>query len=57
MRRGTYNTKTGKIWLNLQLSKKMPECLEHVILYELVHLVEKSHNDRFASLLEKYIPT
>jgi predicted metal-dependent hydrolase len=53
---GTCNTKTGKIWLNLQLAKKTPECLEYVILHELVHLVEKTHNQRFVSLMDKYMP-
>lgn len=53
---GTCNTKTGKIWLNLQLAKKTPECLEYVILHELLHLVERKHNDRFISLMDKYMP-
>lgn len=53
---GTCNTKTGKIWLNLQLAKKTPECLEYVILHELVHFVEKNHNERFVSLIDKYMP-
>ena len=53
---GTCNIKTGKIWLNLQLAKKTPECLEYVILHELVHLVEKTHNERFVSLMDKYMP-
>lgn len=53
---GTCNTRTGKIWLNLQLAKKTPECLEYVILHELIHLVEKRHNERFASLMDKYMP-
>jgi len=53
---GTCNTKTGKIWLNLQLAKKTPECLEYVILHELVHLVEKNHNERFVSLMDKFMP-
>jgi predicted metal-dependent hydrolase len=53
---GTCNKKTGKIWLNLQLAKKTPQCLEYVILHELVHLVEKNHNERFISLMDKYMP-
>jgi predicted metal-dependent hydrolase len=53
---GTCNIKKRKIWLNLQLAKKTPECLEYVILHELVHLVEKNHNDRFISLMDKYLP-
>ena len=53
---GTCNAKTGKIWLNLQLAKKTPECLEYIILHELTHLVEKNHNERFVSLMDKYMP-
>jgi predicted metal-dependent hydrolase len=53
---GTCNTNTGKIWLNLQLAKKTPECLEYVILHELAHLVEKSHNERFVFLMDKNMP-
>jgi predicted metal-dependent hydrolase len=53
---GTCNTKTGKIWLNLQLAKKTPDCLEYIILHELLHLVEKKHNERFILLMDKYMP-
>lgn len=53
---GTCNIKTGKIWLNLQLTKKTPECLEYIILHELVHLIEKNHNERFVSLMDSYMP-
>ncbi len=53
---GTCNKKIGKIWLNLQLAKKTPECLEYVILHELVHLIEKNHTERFISLMDKYMP-
>ena len=53
---GTCNPKTGKLWLNLQLAKKTPECLEYVILHELIHLTEKNHSERFVSLMDKYMP-
>jgi len=53
---GTCNTKTRKIWLNLRLAKKTPECLEYIILHELVHLVEKKHDEKFAALMERYMP-
>lgn len=53
---GTCNTKTQKIWVNLQLAKKTTECLGYIILHELVHLVEKKHNERFVSLMDKYMP-
>lgn len=53
---GTCNVSSKKIWLNLQLAKKTPECLEYVIVHELSHLVEKSHNERFVSLMDEYLP-
>jgi hypothetical protein len=42
--------------LNLQLAKKTPECLEYVILHELVHLKEKSHNERFVAMMDQFMP-
>lgn len=53
---GTCNPKTGKIWINLQLAKKTPECLEYIILHELIHLVERTHNEQFVSLMDTYMP-
>jgi predicted metal-dependent hydrolase len=53
---GTCNTQTGKIWINVQLAKKTPECLEYIILHELIHLAERNHNERFVSLMDKYMP-
>ena len=53
---GTCNVKTGKIWLSLQLAKKPPECLEYVILHELTHFIEKKHNERFTSHMDKHMP-
>jgi len=53
---GTCNRDTGKIWLNVQLAKKIPECLEYIVLHELVHLEEKNHNERFISLMDKHMP-
>jgi predicted metal-dependent hydrolase len=53
---GTCNTKKRKVWLNLQLAKKTQECLEYVILHELVHLVEKKHDERFVVLMDTFMP-
>jgi predicted metal-dependent hydrolase len=53
---GTCNIQKRKIWLNVQLAKKTPDCLEYVILHELLHFVEKHHNDVFISLMDKYMP-
>ncbi|MEA5013421.1 MAG: SprT family zinc-dependent metalloprotease [Candidatus Limiplasma sp.] len=53
---GTCNIKAKRIWLNLQLAKKTPECLEYVIIHELVHLLEKNHNDAFKGYMDRFYP-
>ena len=53
---GTCNHKAGRILLNLELAKKPIACLEYVIVHELLHLIEKKHNENFVSMLAKYIP-
>lgn len=54
---GTCNIEKRRIWINLQLAKKPIECLEYVVIHELVHLMEKNHTHRFHALVEKYCPT
>jgi len=41
--------------LNLELAKKPPQCLEYVVVHELVHMLERSHNDRFKALMDAYL--
>jgi predicted metal-dependent hydrolase len=53
---GTCNTKTGKIWINLQLAKKPFECLDYVLLHELAHLRVKDHGPAFIAILDEYMP-
>lgn len=53
---GTCNPDTGKLWFNLQLAKKTPECLEYVIIHELTHLLERTHNERFVAYMDKFMP-
>ncbi|NLK68563.1 MAG: M48 family metallopeptidase [Clostridiaceae bacterium] len=53
---GTCNTKDKRIWFNLQLAKKPIECLEYVVVHELVHLLEKSHNSVFVGYMDTYLP-
>lgn len=45
-----------RIWLNLQLAKKSPECLEYVIIHELVHMLERNHSDNFKKYMDKFYP-
>lgn len=54
---GTCNIDKCRIWINLQLAKKPVECLEYVVVHELVHLLEKNHTHRFHALVEQYCPT
>ena len=44
------------IRLNLELAKKPPECLDYIILHELVHFLEPSHSERFRALMDAYMP-
>lgn len=53
---GSCNIRARRIWLNLELIKKPPSCLEYVIVHELVHLLERRHNNRFRGLMDKYMP-
>ncbi|WFF74531.1 M48 family metallopeptidase [Proteiniclasticum sp. QWL-01] len=53
---GTCNTKDKRIWINLQLAKKPAECLEYVVIHELVHLLEKNHTPVFIAHMDKFLP-
>jgi predicted metal-dependent hydrolase len=53
---GSCNTDSKNILLNLELAKKLPVWLEYILVYELVHLHERKHNDRFVSLMDKFMP-
>jgi len=53
---GSCNTRTHKIWLNLVLIEKPISCLEYVLVHEMVHLHEASHNARFYQLMDKFMP-
>jgi predicted metal-dependent hydrolase len=44
------------IRLNTELAKKPRECLEYVLVHEMVHLMEPSHNATFISLMDKFMP-
>lgn len=53
---GACNIKAKRIWLNLELVKKPPICLEYIIVHELVHLLERNHNDRFIKYMDEFMP-
>jgi predicted metal-dependent hydrolase len=53
---GSCNHRAGNIRLNLELAKKPPECFEYIVVHEMVHLVEPTHNQRFITMMDRFIP-
>lgn len=53
---GSCNIRARRIWVNLELAKKPVQCLEYIVVHELVHLLERNHTDRFIALMDTYLP-
>jgi predicted metal-dependent hydrolase len=53
---GSCNIEARRIWLNLELAKKPRECLEYILVHEMVHLLERQHNDPFRAHMDKFMP-
>ena len=53
---GSCNPTAKSIRLNTELAKKPPECLEYIVVHELVHLIEPTHNSRFLALMDRLMP-
>ena len=53
---GTCNIEAKRIWLNLELAKKSKQCLEYIVVHEMMHLLERHHNDHFIELMNKFMP-
>ena len=53
---GSCNATKGHIRLNTDLAKKPPECLEYIVVHEMLHLLEPTHNVRFVALMDKHLP-
>ncbi|HNQ30117.1 MAG TPA: SprT family zinc-dependent metalloprotease [Methanolinea sp.] len=53
---GSCNIQSRRIWLNLELAKKPVQCLEYVVVHEMVHLLERKHNDHFKGLMDEFLP-
>jgi predicted metal-dependent hydrolase len=53
---GSCNSEQKTIRLNTELAKKPPECLEYIILHEMLHLIEPTHNARFQFLMKQHMP-
>jgi predicted metal-dependent hydrolase len=53
---GSCNIEARRVWFNLELAKKPVQCLEYIVAHELVHLLERHHNDRFMGILAQHLP-
>ncbi|MET4694493.1 M48 family metallopeptidase [Endozoicomonas lisbonensis] len=53
---GSCNISAARILINLELVKKPVECLEYILVHELVHLLERHHNDRFKAYMDRFLP-
>lgn len=53
---GSCNRTTGHIWFNIELAKKNPRCLEYLVVHEMTHLIEPSHDENFTALMDKFMP-
>ncbi len=54
---GGCNPRARTIRLNTELAKKPTECLEYIVVHDMVHLLEPTHNARFAALMDQCMPT
>ncbi len=53
---GSCGHDSKNIRLNTDLAKKPPECLEYIVVHELAHLLEPTHNQRFTALMDQFMP-
>jgi len=53
---GTCNAAARRIWLNSELAKKSISCLEFILVHEMVHLLERQHNNRFRGAMDRVMP-
>ena len=53
---GSCNPTAKRLWLNLELAKKPVQCLEYIVVHELVHLLERNHTEWFRALMDGFMP-
>lgn len=53
---GSCNPRASRIWLNVELATRRPECLEYVLVHEMAHLLEPGHGPRFKAILDGALP-
>lgn len=53
---GACNPASRRVWLNLELVRSPPACLEYIVVHELVHLMARRHDERFFALMDRHLP-
>lgn len=53
---GSCKVEDKRVWINLQLAKKPANCLEYIVVHELVHLLEKNHTPMFTEYMNRFLP-
>jgi predicted metal-dependent hydrolase len=53
---GSCNRATRHIWFNTELAKKPPECLEYIVVHEMMHFFEQRHDAGFVDLMDRHLP-
>lgn len=53
---GTCNEEAKRIWLNFELIKKPVECIEYIVVHEMVHFKERNHNAKFIAYMNHFLP-
>jgi predicted metal-dependent hydrolase len=53
---GSCNASSRRIWMNLELAKKSASCFEFILVHEMVHFLERHHNDRFCERMNALLP-
>lgn len=53
---GSCNDEKSTLNFNIELIKKPIECIEYIVVHELVHLIERNHNKNFIILMDRYLP-
>ncbi|SDF88834.1 hypothetical protein SAMN05421827_10212 [Pedobacter terrae] len=54
---GSCNIEKRMLWFNIELAKKPIDCIEYIIVHELVHLLERNHNKNFIILMYRFLPS
>lgn len=53
---GSCTVAARRIWLNLELAKKQPQCIEYIVAHEMMHFLERNHTERFTALMDRHLP-